>query len=133
MEMVNGRRPDARSLNATRLGEFLAVRSIYLPGDVLPIRIIQEGREADQGVGYLEDGTMVVVEGGKAYMDRTINVSVTKFINKDTGRMFFGPNGANCLSTRRFLRACPATLACTRQAWSSQIGICPITSRSAAM
>lgn len=66
-----------------------AVRSIFLPGDVLPIRIIQEGREADQGVGYLEDGTMVVVEGGKAYMDRTINVSVTKFINKDTGRMFF--------------------------------------------
>lgn len=66
-----------------------AVRSIYLPGDTFPIRIIQEGREADQGVGYLEDGTMVVVEGGKAYMDRTINVSVTKFINKDTGRMFF--------------------------------------------
>lgn len=66
-----------------------AVRSIFLPGDTLPIRIIQEGREADQGIGYLEDGTMVVVEGGKAYMDRTINVSVTKFINKDTGRMFF--------------------------------------------
>ncbi|MBI1279561.1 MAG: TRAM domain-containing protein [Anaerolineaceae bacterium] len=66
-----------------------AVRSIYLPGDTLPIRIIQEGRESDQGVGYLEDGTMVVVEGGKPYMDRTITVSVTKFINKDTGRMFF--------------------------------------------
>jgi uncharacterized protein YacL len=66
-----------------------AVRSIFLPGDTLPIRIIQEGREADQGVGYLEDGTMVVVEGGKNFMDRTITVSVTKFINKDTGRMFF--------------------------------------------
>lgn len=66
-----------------------AVRSIYLPGDTLPIRIIQEGREPDQGVGYLEDGTMVVVEGGKPFMDRTITVSVTKFINKDTGRMFF--------------------------------------------
>jgi uncharacterized protein YacL len=66
-----------------------AVRSIYLPGDTLPIRIIQEGREPDQGVGYLEDGTMVVVEGGKSFMDRTINVKVTKFINRDTGRMFF--------------------------------------------
>jgi uncharacterized protein YacL len=66
-----------------------AVRSIYLPGDTLPIRIIQEGREPDQGVGYLEDGTMVVVEGGKNFMDRTITVSVTKFINRDTGRMFF--------------------------------------------
>jgi uncharacterized protein YacL len=66
-----------------------AVRSQYLPDEVFPIRIIQEGREAEQGVGYLEDGTMVVVEGGKAYMDRTINVKVTKFINKDTGRMYF--------------------------------------------
>jgi len=66
-----------------------AVRSQYLPDDIIPIRIIQEGRELDQGVGYLEDGTMVVVEGGKAYMDRTINVKVTKFINKDTGRMYF--------------------------------------------
>ena len=66
-----------------------AVRSQYLPDDIFPIRIIQEGREAEQGVGYLEDGTMVVVEGGKTYMDRTITVKVTKFINKDTGRMYF--------------------------------------------
>jgi uncharacterized protein YacL len=66
-----------------------AVRSIYLPGDTLAIRVIQEGREIDQGVGYLEDGTMVVVESGKPFMDRTINVTITKFINKDTGRMFF--------------------------------------------
>jgi uncharacterized protein YacL len=66
-----------------------AVRSQYLPDDVFPIRVIQEGREAEQGVGYLEDGTMVVVEGGKTYMDRTITVKVTKFINKDTGRMYF--------------------------------------------
>jgi uncharacterized protein YacL len=66
-----------------------AVRSMYLPGDVFPIRIIQDGKEADQGVGYLEDGTMVVVEGGKEYMDRTINVYVTRFINREAGRMFF--------------------------------------------
>lgn len=66
-----------------------AVRTLYLPGDTFPIRVIQEGREADQGVGYLEDGTMVVIEGGKAYMDRTINVNVTRFINQQTGRMYF--------------------------------------------
>jgi uncharacterized protein YacL len=66
-----------------------AVRAQYLPDDVFPIRIIQEGREADQGVGYLEDGTMVVVEGGKTYMDRTINVRVTKYITRDTGKMYF--------------------------------------------
>jgi uncharacterized protein YacL len=66
-----------------------AVRSAYLPGETFSMRIIQEGREPDQGVGYLEDGTMVVVEGGKAYMDRTIRVTVTKFISQPTGRMYF--------------------------------------------
>jgi uncharacterized protein YacL len=66
-----------------------AVRSAYLPGETFPLRIIQEGKEQGQGVGYLDDGTMVVVEGGKQYMDRTIRVEVTKFINQPTGRMFF--------------------------------------------
>jgi uncharacterized protein YacL len=65
------------------------VRSLYLPGETISIRIIQEGREPNQGVGYLEDGTMVVVETGRAFMDRTINVEITKFINKETGRMYF--------------------------------------------
>lgn len=66
-----------------------AVRSIYIPGESFPLRIIQEGREADQGVGYLADGTMVVVERGKNYMDRNINVTVTKLITQPTGRMIF--------------------------------------------
>lgn len=66
-----------------------AVRSAYIPGETFAIRIIQEGRDDNQGVGYLDDGTMVVVENGKNYMDRTINVEVTKLITKDTGRMIF--------------------------------------------
>ncbi len=66
-----------------------AVRSMYLPGESFAIRIIQEGREPDQGVGYLEDGTMVVVEGGHEFMDRAIQVTVTRFINRPTGRMYF--------------------------------------------
>jgi uncharacterized protein YacL len=66
-----------------------AVRSVYIPGETFAIRIIQEGRDDGQGVGYLDDGTMVVVENGKNYMDRTINVDVTKLINKETGRMIF--------------------------------------------
>lgn len=66
-----------------------AVRSMYLPGETFAIRIIQEGREPDQGVGYLDDGTMVVVEGGRQYMDRTIQINVTRFINRNTGRMYF--------------------------------------------
>lgn len=66
-----------------------AVRTIYIPGETFPIHIMQEGRDVGQGVGYLEDGTMVVVENGKTYMDRTINVTVTRLINRDTGRMIF--------------------------------------------
>lgn len=66
-----------------------AVRSIYIPGETFAIRIIQEGRDDRQGVGYLDDGTMVVVENGADYMDRSIEVEVTKLINRDTGRMIF--------------------------------------------
>ncbi len=74
-------------LNINQLAN--AVRSAYIPGETFPIHIIQEGREAGQGVGYLEDGTMVIVENGRAYMDRTTYVTVTKLINKDTGRIIF--------------------------------------------
>jgi len=71
-----------------------AVRTIYIPGETFPIHVIQEGRDIGQGVGYLEDGTMVVIENGKAYMDRHINVTVTRLINRETGRMIFAvPEG----------------------------------------
>lgn len=72
-----------------------AVKAIYIPGEELPIHIIQEGREDAQGVGYLEDGTMVVVENGDRYMDRTINVEVTKLINRPAGRMIFAKPAGN--------------------------------------
>ena len=66
-----------------------AVRSVYIPGETFAIRIIQEGRDPNQGIGYLEDGTMVVVESGQKYMDRNVGVEVTKLINRPTGRMIF--------------------------------------------
>jgi uncharacterized protein YacL len=66
-----------------------AVRTVHIPGETFPIHVIQEGRDLGQGVGYLEDGTMVVIENGRSYMDRTINVTVTRLINRDTGRMIF--------------------------------------------
>jgi uncharacterized protein YacL len=74
-------------LNINQLAN--AVRSAFIPGESFPIHVIQEGKEAGQGVGYLEDGTMVIIENGKSYMDRTIYVTVTKLINKDTGRIIF--------------------------------------------
>lgn len=66
-----------------------AVRAVYIPGETFAIRIIQEGRDPNQGIGYLDDGTMVVVESGQRYMDRNIEVEVTKLINRPTGRMIF--------------------------------------------
>jgi len=66
-----------------------AVRSVYIPGEIFALRIIQEGRDPGQGVGYLDDGTMVVVENGRRYMDRTVRVMVTKLINRESGRMIF--------------------------------------------
>ena len=66
-----------------------AVRSVYIPGETFAIRIIQEGRDPNQGIGYLDDGTMVVVESGQRFMNRDVNVEVTKLINRPTGRMIF--------------------------------------------
>ncbi|MBN1565279.1 MAG: PIN domain nuclease [Anaerolineae bacterium] len=66
-----------------------AVKAVYLPGETIDVHIVMEGRESDQGVAYLEDGTMVVVEGGQRYMDRTIPVLITRYIVTNAGRMYF--------------------------------------------
>jgi len=66
-----------------------AVKSIFLPGERLRLRIMQEGKEVDQGVGYLEDGTMVVVENGRNYIGRTTDLVVTKVLQTSAGRMIF--------------------------------------------
>jgi len=66
-----------------------AIRVIFLPGELLSVYIIQEGKEPGQGVGYLEDGTMVVVDDGRRYVDRTVSVVVTKVLQTSAGRMIF--------------------------------------------
>lgn len=66
-----------------------AVKTVFLPGEDMEIRIIQEGRELGQGVGYLDDGTMVVVEGGRRHIDETITATVTKVLQTSAGRMIF--------------------------------------------
>ena len=60
-----------RILNVNELAN--AVKAVFLPGEMLSLDIIQEGREAGQGVGYLDDGTMVVVEGGNAFLGKAGN------------------------------------------------------------
>lgn len=66
-----------------------AIKVAYLPGEELRIKIIQEGKELGQGVGYLEDGTMVVVENGRKLINNTLNVTVTKVLQTAAGRMIF--------------------------------------------
>jgi len=66
-----------------------AVKSVVLPGELLRINIIQEGKEMGQGVGYMDDGTMVVVENGKEYIGEYMDVSVTKVLQTAAGRMIF--------------------------------------------
>ena len=66
-----------------------AVKVIILPGETLQIAVIQEGKEYNQGVGYLDDGTMVVIENGQRYIDKQIEVTVTKILQTSAGRMIF--------------------------------------------
>ena len=66
-----------------------AVKPVLLPGEDIPIRIMQDGKELGQGVGYLDDGTMIVVEGGRQYMNMTIEVTVTRVLQTVAGRMIF--------------------------------------------
>lgn len=66
-----------------------AVKPAVLPGEELRVRVIQEGKESGQGVGFLDDGTMIVVEGGARHIDRELDVSVTRVLQTVAGRMIF--------------------------------------------
>lgn len=66
-----------------------ALQPVVLPGEVLQVRIIQEGKEPGQGVGFLDDGTMVVVEGGQRYLNQFVNVVVMRSLQTASGRIIF--------------------------------------------
>lgn len=66
-----------------------AVRPLYLPGDSVELKILKEGKEPAQGVGYLEDGTMVVVEDGSSRIGDELPVVVTSSLQTSAGRMIF--------------------------------------------
>ena len=66
-----------------------AVKSVVLPGEEMAIHIIQEGKEMGQGVGFLDDGTMVVVEGGRRHLNDDLDVVVTRVLQTVAGRMIF--------------------------------------------
>ena len=66
-----------------------AIKPVLLPGEEIHIKIMQDGKELGQGVGYLDDGTMIVVENGRQYMNATIEVTVTRVLQTVAGRMIF--------------------------------------------
>ncbi|MDA1128341.1 MAG: PIN domain-containing protein [Chloroflexi bacterium] len=79
-------------LNVNELAN--ALKSIVLPGEELRVNIVQEGKEAGQGVAYLDDGTMVVVEGGRRYLNAFHDVTVTRVLQTTAGRIIFAqPKG----------------------------------------
>jgi len=80
-------------LNVNELAN--AVKSVFLPGEIFSIHIIQEGREVGQGVAYLDDGTMVVVEDGRDQIGKQVDVVVTKVLQTAAGRMIFARLGNN--------------------------------------
>ena len=80
-------------LNVNELAN--AVKSVLLPGEEMEVNIVQEGKETDQGVAYLDDGTMVVVEGGRRYIDSYHNIVITRVLQTSAGRIIFAQSKNN--------------------------------------
>jgi uncharacterized protein YacL len=67
-----------------------SLKPVFLPGERIEVRIIKGGEEPGQGIGYLEDGTMVVVESGRERINQTVPIAVTSVLQTSAGRMVFG-------------------------------------------
>jgi uncharacterized protein YacL len=75
-------------LNITELANSL--RPVVLPGETMRVFILKEGKEPNQGVAYLDDGTMVVVDNARRLLSKTIDVTVTSVLQTTAGKMIFG-------------------------------------------
>jgi uncharacterized protein YacL len=67
-----------------------ALKTVALPGEVMTVRLVKQGDQFGQGVGYLPDGTMVVVEQGRSQVGQEVNITVTSVLQTPAGRMIFG-------------------------------------------
>jgi uncharacterized protein YacL len=67
-----------------------ALKPVFLPGENVSVRIVKPGEEMGQGVGYLDDGTMIVVEGGRDHIGKEVRINVTSVLQTSAGRMIFG-------------------------------------------
>ena len=75
-------------INLNDLGN--ALKPVFLPGEQVNVKVVKPGEGNGQGVGYLEDGTMIVIENGRKYVGQTVRISVTSVLQKSAGRMIFG-------------------------------------------
>jgi uncharacterized protein YacL len=80
-------------LNINQLAN--ALKPVVLPGEDVSVKVIKEGKEQGQGVAYLDDGTMVVIESGLKYMGKNIDVTVTQILQTTAGRMIFAKVGGD--------------------------------------
>src|SRR5213083_3130776 len=92
-------------LNVNELAN--AVKPVMLPGEAMTVQVLREGKEPGQGVGYLDDGTMVVIEQGRRHIGRALDVVVTSVLQTPAGRMIF---------TRARDEAAPAAVAAPERA-----------------
>ncbi len=95
-----------RVLNLNDLA--LALKPIVSAGETMQVTIVKEGKELHQGVGYLDDGTMIVVENGRGHIDETVTATVTSVIQTPAGRMIFAqvpPQGKDAAEEHRPPRA----------------------------
>jgi uncharacterized protein YacL len=67
-----------------------ALKTVALPGEAIPVRVVKPGDQIGQGVGYLDDGTMVVIEQGRALIGQEVSIVVTSVLQTPAGRMIFG-------------------------------------------
>jgi uncharacterized protein YacL len=67
-----------------------SLKVVALPGETMEVRIIKPGEEADQGIGYLDDGTMIVVEGARNKIGKDLTINVTSSLQTSAGKMIFG-------------------------------------------
>ncbi len=78
-----------------------ALKPVVLPGETMTVKVVKPGEEIGQGVGYLEDGTMVVAEGARDQVGKDITISVTSVLQTSAGRMIFGRMDADRYMPRR--------------------------------
>jgi uncharacterized protein YacL len=110
-----------RGVNVLNINELAnALKPVVLPGEAMRVFILKEGKEYNQGVAYLDDGTMVVVDNARRLIGKNASIAVTSVLQTTAGKMIFGKiceeaeNGGNGERARRPLREIKTAPAMTR-------------------